>query len=185
MNDDQTLDRPMIRTERLVLVAATLAHVEADLDSPESLGRLLGAAVPASWPPGEYDRSAMEFFRDRLSESRDAVGWYGWYAIHRPTGDKVGVVIGAAGYLGPPDPAGAVEVGYSIAPEFQARAFATEIVQALVSRAFSVPEVVRVIAHAQEANVGSLKVLERCGFTRVGAGGDAGAVEYERLRSTT
>ena len=171
-----------IRTERLELVPASLAHVEADMESPESLGQLLGAAVPASWPPGEYDRSAMEFFRARLRESDAAVGWYGWYAIHRPAEGHGSVVIGAGGYLGPPSSDGVVEVGYSIAPEFQARAFATELVQALVLRAFSVPGVVRVIAHTNAANAGSIKVLERCGFTPAGAGNEPDTLQYERLR---
>jgi ribosomal-protein-alanine N-acetyltransferase len=165
-------------------VPATLAHLEADLKSPETLGRFLGVAVPASWPPGEYDRSAMEFFRARLSEDPGAVGWYGWYAIRRLEGEEP-MLIGAAGYLGKPASDGTVEVGYSIAQEFQARAYATEIVETLVIRAWTFPEVLRVIAHTQPSNAGSVKVLEHCGFTRVGSGDDPRAVEYEKLRSTS
>jgi RimJ/RimL family protein N-acetyltransferase len=173
-----------IRSSRLELVPATLAHLEADLKSPEALGHLLGVAVPTSWPPGEYDRSAMEFFRARLAEDPDAVGWYGWYAIHRQEGEE-STVIGVAGYLGRPGIGGTIEVGYSIAPEFQARAYATEVVEALVIRAWTLPEVSRVIAHTQPSNVASVKVLERCGFTSVGPGGNSGEVEYEKLRPTT
>jgi RimJ/RimL family protein N-acetyltransferase len=174
----------LIRTERLELVAATLVHVEAEMECSEKLGRLLGAEIPRSWPPGEYDRSALEFFHARLSESGDAVGWYGWYAIRRPVEGDRAVVIGAGGYLGPPGPDGIVEVGYSIAPEFQGRAFATELVQALVSRAFSVAAVVGVIAHTTPTNEGSIKVLEKCGFTPAGAGSGPDTVKYERLRPT-
>jgi ribosomal-protein-alanine N-acetyltransferase len=171
-----------IRTERLDLFAATLAHVEAELESPNRVGELLGAEVPASWPPGEYDRSAMEFFRARLSESPDAAGWYGWYAVLRPGPGEAAVVIGAGGYLGPPSPEGVVEVGYSIAPEYRARAFATELVQALVAHAFSDGRVVRVIAHTSAANAGSIKVLERCGFVLAGEGGEPETREYETQR---
>jgi len=171
-----------IRSGRLELVVATLAHLDAELESPEALGRILGAAVPAGWPPGEYDRAAVEFFRARLSADPAALGWYAWYAIDRSKEEAR--VIGAAGYLGPPDSGGTVEVGYSIAPEFQAQGFATEIVQALVARAWSVPEVSRVIAHARPENAGSVKVLERSGFRWVGPGGEPGAVEYERVRPT-
>ena len=180
-----TYDPPMrIQTERLELVAATLAHIEADMESPEGLGRLLGANIPPSWPPGEYDRSAMEFFHARLSEGPEAVGWYGWYAIYRPDGGDP-TVIGAAGYLGPPGPDGAVEIGYSIAPEYQARSFATELVQALKVRAFSTDGVVRVIAHTNATNAGSIKVLERCGFTLCGSGSgdEPDTVQYECRRS--
>jgi len=169
-----------IRTERLDLVPATLAHLDAEMESPARLGRLLGAEIPASWPPGEYDRSAMEFFRDRLSESADAVGWYGWYAVLRPLDGGGRMLIGAGGYFGPPGADGVVEVGYSIAPEFERRAFATEMVEALVSRALRVAGVVRVIAHTKAANTGSIRVLERCGFTPAGAGHEPGTVRYER-----
>jgi [ribosomal protein S5]-alanine N-acetyltransferase len=175
---------PSIMSARLELVPATLVHVEAELESAEALGRLLGATVPASWPPGEYDRSAMEFFRTRLAEEPASVGWYGWYAVQRAA-DGPFVVIGAAGYLGPPGAEGTVEVGYSIAPEFRARGYATGIVQALLTRAWSFPAVRRVIAHAQSSNVGSAKVLERCGFRAAGPGGEPGTVAYEVSRPTT
>jgi [ribosomal protein S5]-alanine N-acetyltransferase len=175
----------IIRTRRLDLVPATLALVDADLQSPEALARLLGASVPASWPPGEYDRSAMEFFRPRLSENPDAVGWYGWYAVHRPVAPPVAVLIGSGGYFGPPDTDGVVEIGYSVVPESRALGIATELVQALVSRAFSVPEVVRVIAHTSPANLGSVTVLERCGFSVVGPGSEPGTVQYGTAKPTT
>ena len=184
MNDDRVRPLPPlpIRTERLELVPATLAHLDAEIESPARLGRLLGVEVPANWPPGEYDRSAMEFFRDRLSESAGAAGWYGWYAIQRPLAGGGRVLVGAGGYLGPPDRDGIVEVGYSIAPEFEGRAFATEMVDALVSRAFSVTGVVQVVAHTKATNAGSIKVLERCGFTPAGAGSEPGTVRFAVMR---
>ena len=95
------------------------------------------------------------------------------------------VVIGAAGYLGPPGSDGTVEIGYSIVPDFQAQGYATEIVQALVSRVWSVPAVHRVIAHTSPSNVGSIKVLERCGFKPSGRGGESGKLQYEKLRPAT
>ncbi len=174
-----------IPTRRLDLVPATLALVEADLRAPGALARLLGAEVPAGWPPGEYDRSAMEFFRDRLSENPEAVGWYGWYAVLRPVEPRGSVLVGSGGYLGPPDAGGVVEIGFSIVPEYRALGFASEIVQALVARAFSKPEVERVVAHTTPANLGSIGVLRRCGFGLVGQGRDHGTVRYAATRPTT
>jgi ribosomal-protein-alanine N-acetyltransferase len=173
-----------IRSARLELVPATLDHVEAEIESPLALGRLLRATVPASWPPGEYDRTAMEFFRARLSEDPALVGWYGWYAVQRLEGGR-SVVIGAAGYCGPPSADGTVEVGYSIAPEFETQGYATEIVHALVTRAWSIPVINRVIAHTQFNNLGSVKVLERCGFKVVGSCREPGTVVYAIIRSAT
>lgn len=172
----------LIRTERLDLVAATLTHIQAELESATALGRLLEAEVPSSWPPGEYDRSALEFFCARLSEDPHDAGWYGWYAIRRSVEGLERVLIGAGGYLGPPGADGIVEVGYSIAPEFQARGYATEMVDALVVRAFAGGTVTRVIANTTIANAGSIKVLEKCGFTLAAHGSDPEAVRYEVMR---
>jgi ribosomal-protein-alanine N-acetyltransferase len=172
---------PPIRAGRLTLVPATPALLDADLESGEALGRRLDAAVPESWPPGEYDRGAAQFFRDRLAEEPDSAGWYSWYAIWRPE-DRLPILIGAVGYLGPPDAAGTVEIGYSIATEFRAGGFATEIVRALVAHAWASPGVRRVIARVRSGNLGSEKVLQRCGFTRVGPGDEPGMDEYEAPR---
>ena len=100
-----------IRTSRLELVAGSLALLDADLQSAEALSELLGASVPSSWPPGEYDRSAIEFFRERLTVCPDSLGWYAWYAIHMAGPSNPRSLVGAGGYLGPPDVDGVVEVG--------------------------------------------------------------------------
>ncbi len=173
----------VVRTPRLELVPATVTLLDAELDSREALAGLLGAAVPDDWPPGEHDRGAAELFRARLAEDPDAVGWYGWYAIlPSPAGS---VLIGSGGYLGPPDADGTVEIGYSILPAYRGRGFATELARALVDRAFSTAGVARVVAQTSPDNVGSVKVLERCGFRPIGPGKEPGSVRYAIHRGTT
>jgi RimJ/RimL family protein N-acetyltransferase len=171
-----------IRTERLELFAASIDHLAAELESPSRLAALLNALVPEGWPPGEYDRPAIEFFRARLSENPEAIGWYVWYAVERAGEGRPATLLGAGGYFGPPDADGAVEVGYSILPGFQGRGFATEFVRALVARAFSTAGVARVIAHTFPGNAGSVKVLERSGFVLVGPGREPGTMQYARSR---
>jgi [ribosomal protein S5]-alanine N-acetyltransferase len=165
-------------TERLILIASVLPHLDAELESPEALGHLLHAHVPEGWPPGEYDRPAIEFFRSRLSENPEAAGWYGWYAVRKGDAAEPAVVVGAGGYFGPPDVDHTVEIGYSIVPAFQGRGYATEMVRALVDRAFSVPGIVRVIAHTNQENKASIKVLEHCGFSLIGPGREEGTILF-------
>jgi ribosomal-protein-alanine N-acetyltransferase len=176
---------------RLHLIPTTLAHLDDELSGGATLGRMLEAAVPASWPPGEYDRDAMAFFRERLLEGGEAaVGWYGWYAIDRD-GDRDGDgdgggdaarLVGAGGYFGPPVD-GRVEIGYSIAPEFRRRGYATELVGALVARAFSLDGIDTVVAHTTHANPASIGVLVKSGFAEAGPDGDA--VLFVRTRSSS
>lgn len=175
-----------IRTDRLDLVAATLDHVRTEIEAPERLEALIGASVSPDWPPGEYDASAMEFFRDRLEQGGpDVVGWYGWYAIRRPDGDRPVTLIGAAGYLGPPDDQGRVEIGYSLLPAWRGQGYATEITQALASRALSNPGVRLIVAHTQAENHASARVLERCGFTPAGEGSEPGSLRFELTAAAT
>jgi len=174
-----------LRTRRLELVAATLDHVLAELRAPADLAALLLADVPASWPPGEYDGDALEYFRTKLAEGPDAVGWYGWYAISLTSDGSRQSVVAGAGYLGPPTPDGIVEIGYSVVPEERGRGYATEAVQALVDRALNTPTVRLLIAHTDVSNIASSTVLRRCGFKLVGSGQEPGSARYELSRSAT
>jgi ribosomal-protein-alanine N-acetyltransferase len=172
-----------MQTTRLDLIAATLAHVEVELERPEGLGAMLSAIVPEGWPPGEYDRDAMEFFRARLSEGGAAVeGWYGWYGVRRATETEPAAVVGAGGFLGPPSVDGDVELGYSTLPQFRGQGFATELTQALVARALSTDGVVRVLAHTNRDNPASVAVLERCGFRLASTDAETGRIRFELER---
>ena len=167
-----------IDSSRLSLVAATLRHVEAELEGAASLAVLIGAAVPASWPPGEYDRNAQEYFRDRLAAASPAdAGWFGWYAITDSAPFTTPTLVAAAGFVGPPDADGTAEIGYSVVPEATGLGFATEAVQALLAWALR-SGASRVIAHTTPSNEASVAVLHRCGFLEEGPGPDPGTVRF-------
>jgi ribosomal-protein-alanine N-acetyltransferase len=173
-------------SDQLTLVASTLAHVQAELDAPQEFPALLGAAVPADWPTGEYDADAIAYFRDRLNEGGPEVeGWYGWYAIREADAESPRLLIGAAGYFGPPDAGGTVEIGYSVVPRWQGRGHASQMVRALVRHAYGTGRVQRVIAHTSAKNPASVAVLRRSGFDAVGAGEQADTFRFEHQRSAT
>ncbi len=182
-----TKNSPAVRcaTARLDLVAATLAHVSAELDSPNRLAALLDAEVEAGWPPGEYDRDAQRYFHDRLAEGGDAVvGWLGWYAVRRASVDRRAVVVGSGGFLGPPDDEGEVEIGFSVVESWRGNGFASELAAALVGIALADRRVRTVVAHTTEANMASCAVLRRAGLRNVGAGPEPGTVRFELVRGT-
>ncbi len=163
-----------LQTDRLKLIAATANHVRTELEDPDRLTHLLDADVSPAWPPGEYDRPAMEFFLSCFESGGAAVeGWYGWYAVNTSRS-----LVGVGGYFGPPDADGTVEVGYSVLPEWQRRGYASEMLQALVTHAFTFLAVKQVRAHTHSANPASIKVLLNSGFQAAGAGTEAGTVLY-------
>jgi [ribosomal protein S5]-alanine N-acetyltransferase len=172
-----------VRTPRLELIAATLELLEAELAGPEALGEILGVPVPDSWPPGEYDQEALDFFVSRVFiYGPSVVGWYNWYAIQIGADGRREALVAGAGYMGPPME-DLVEIGYSVVPEARGRGFATEIVQGLVTHALAVDRVHMVIAHTLVSNAPSQAVLKRAGFLAAGPGAEPGVLRFERSRS--
>jgi len=168
-----------IRTERLDLIPGTQALLEAELVGREAVQELLGIAVPKAWPPPLFDAPAVEWTLAQLSRD-DGFGTWGFhYFVLRelPGGGGPGAV-GAGGYKGAPAD-GAVEVDYSVLPEFQRRGFATEAAGGLVDRAFEDEGVQRVIAETLPGLIPSIGVLVKLGFRFVGQGSEEGAIRYQ------
>jgi [ribosomal protein S5]-alanine N-acetyltransferase len=175
--------RLSVRTPRLELIAATLDLLEAELAGPAALGAMLGVPVPSGWPPGEYDRDALDFFLSRIfTYGPSVVGWYNWYAIEIGADGRRESLVAGAGYMGPPLE-DLVEIGYSVVPQARGRGFATEIVQGLVTHALGVEGVQTVIAHTLATNATSQGVLKRAGFVAAGPGTQPGVLRFERSRS--
>ena len=171
------------RTAHLELVAATVPHLEAELSGAEALGGMLGVAVPEDWPPGDLDRHALGFFKARLQAAGESgIGWYNWYGIALDADGRRDSLVASAGYMGPPEDDGSVEIGYSVVPAARRRGYATELVEFLAARAFKFHPVQAVTAHTLESNATSAGVLLRCGFMRVGPGAEPGTVRYQRSR---
>lgn len=77
-------------------------------------------------------------------------------------------VVGKAGYHGPPDAAGMVEVGYAVVPELRRRGYARAALEVLLRRAAAEPEVRVVRASVRPDNVASLALIQQYGFVAVG-----------------
>lgn len=169
----------MVKTKRMVLISAEAEHIRAELESHEKFVSIIGAEVPEGWPPGEYDKSAQEFFLKLLSENDpDSEGWYNWYALLNQAAPCKRVVIGAGGYTGKPDESGNVEIGYSVVSSYQRKGYATEFMSALISRAFSDSRVNRIKAHTTAENTASCRVLEKLGFAYEGNGSQFGTIRF-------
>ncbi len=79
-----------------------------------------------------------------------------------------GLAVGRAGYHGPPDPAGMVEIGYSVDPAYRRRGYARAALEALLQRAAREPGVTTVRVTISPDNVASYGLASQYGFTEVG-----------------
>ncbi|MET9887789.1 GNAT family N-acetyltransferase [Streptomyces sp. NPDC006430] len=88
---------------------------------------------------------------------------FGAYEIRRR---EDGVTIGGLGFHGPPDPDGAVTIGYGLVPAAQGHGYASEALRALLGFARS-QGVIEVRGDADRGNVASQRVMEAAGMTLV------------------
>ncbi len=173
---DTSADMISLHTDRLRLTAATPAMLKAELSDGVHLAELLEADVPAGWPPDLLDEAAVQYTLDKTEQGPEQVGWWMWFVIltehHQHT------LIGGAGYKGPPDEQGSVEIGYGIVPEFQRHGYGTEAAKALIRRAFDDDAIKLVIAETLPELEASIKVMNKCGMSFLGEGEEQGEIRY-------
>jgi RimJ/RimL family protein N-acetyltransferase len=133
------------------------ARLRLDLESTEEVLARIDAMSPA-------DRAEVSpAWLARIRTAAPSPWTHGFRLVERATGS----VVGACGYKGPPDAEAAVEIAYGVNPEYQGRGYAKEAAAALAELAFGAgARVVR--AHTRPENGASARVLEACGFQRVG-----------------
>jgi len=168
-----------LHSDGVRLTPTTIDRLNLEDASGAALADSLGVAAPASWPPlfnGPETREWMR--RNLLADARNA-GWFGWYII-API-DGVPTLAGAAGYKGPPDANGEVEIGYSVAPEYHRRGIVSVAVRLLCVRAFAAG-VTAVLAETLPSLVASQGVLRKAGFTKFDTYTDPDEGEVWRYR---
>ena len=193
---------PMLFTQRLELVEGTVellracmpycppvseeaqgwdrAAARAIADQSSSLGALLHARIPASWPPELLDQKALEWTIRHCEDTtlRGTAGNY--YVILREGVTRT--LVGLVGYHtqpgSTPDTRVAV-IGYGVVNEYQRRGIATEATRALIAELRRRPALERITALTYPDHAASLGVMQKCGMKYVGAGEEQGTVQYE------
>jgi RimJ/RimL family protein N-acetyltransferase len=82
--------------------------------------------------------------------------------------DRRQVAVGRAGYHGPPDASGMVEIGYAVDPAQRRRGYARAALEALLRRAATEPGVRTVRVTIGPDNVASYRLASQYGFVKVG-----------------
>ncbi len=89
--------------------------------------------------------------------------WLPYLFVFRP--DRA--VVGLGGFKTVPDSQRTVEIGYSVAPTYQSRGFATSAARQLIEIAFASELVDCVCAHTLAEPNASTQVLTNCGMSKV------------------
>lgn len=161
-----------LETNRLTLVAMTVEFIRA-LQSGRAAGDLIAATIPDGWPDEEL-AGLLPLYAGCVVEDPGVVGYGPWAVIHRGRS----LVVGSAGFLGPPGSDGSIELGFGMHPDHRRRGYASEAAQALADWGLAQSAVHLVTATCEPDNESSMKVLEKVGMTRVSPDG-ATVVRYE------
>ena len=161
--DAAARDRGAISTSRLDLLLFTAESLEALLAGRAA--SIDGVELPAGWvgrSEGVLRRRLAQMSRDRSCEP-----WLLRAMVRRDTRTFVGRI----GFHGEPGinalgTPGAVELGYTVEPEFRRRGFAEEAIHGMMAWAWA-RSVSRFMVSIGPANVPSLTLAAKLGFTQV------------------
>ncbi|MEU2855109.1 GNAT family N-acetyltransferase [Streptomyces syringium] len=101
---------------------------------------------------------------DQLASDPDSAGWL----PQAVTAGPKGTVVGYAGFHGPPDEAGMVEIGYSVDPDHRRQGYARAMLAALLERTVTEARVRTARVTISPDNAASLATVSGFGFKEVG-----------------
>lgn len=142
------------------------ALLAADWDTG---GQLLGAEIPAEWRAEYWQWLGQR--PDQAEADPSVVPWMPRVLLLRGSGQRGGAgpdVVGEAGFHGPPDAAGRVEIGYMVLAAHRRRGYAEEAARGLMSWASAEHGVTLFRASISPDNTASLNLIGKLGFTLAG-----------------
>ncbi|HTU74777.1 MAG TPA: GNAT family N-acetyltransferase [Trebonia sp.] len=156
------LGRRPVQHVRIVHLAAPVfrALASGDLAAANAVSPV---PLPAYFAGPEW-RAVWQRRARQVEEDPASAAWVTgviWDERHR-------VAVGRAGYHGPPDPSGMVEIGYAVDPAYRRRGYARAALAALLQRAAYEPRVRTVRVTISPGNVASYQLASQYGFTKVG-----------------
>ncbi|HYI33672.1 MAG TPA: GNAT family N-acetyltransferase [Glaciibacter sp.] len=168
-SDDDTVSsrhEPWVssRTPLVHLVRLDAAVIDALADG--DLG-LASALSPFELSADFVEAANVRVWRFRSRQLRSSPDDAAWITRAICASDG-GAAVGRAGFHGPPDESGMVEVGYSVDPAYRRQGYARAALSALLERA-RIEDSVRVVrASIRPDNLASRSLVAQFGFVEVG-----------------
>jgi [ribosomal protein S5]-alanine N-acetyltransferase len=156
----------IIRTMTVTPKSVRFARLPSAALAALAEGDLAGASSAAGVPLTSYFTTpdAVWLWQLRIEDiaaNPQNAEWIARAAVAEPAN----VVVGHAGFHGPPDAAGMVEIGYSVDPAYRRQGYATAMLRELLARAAGEPDIKTVRATISPYNTASLATIAGFGFT--------------------
>jgi RimJ/RimL family protein N-acetyltransferase len=153
----------MLSTSRLDIVPLSYTELIRYLTAREQLARDINF-IPYDYPVGCTEERAIRFERlPKIKNNPDKYYYYTiWLLIHKPSRKMAGSFC----MHGIPDEKGQVEIGYNTDPQFRNIGIMSEAINAFIKWAENNRNIRAVIAETDAENIASMRVLEKCNFSR-------------------
>lgn len=146
-----------------------IIHLSGPVFDALAAGDLAGANAASPVPLSDYFagpewRSVWKMRSEQVRQDPGSAAWVTgviWDAAAQ-------LAVGRAGYHGPPDPAGMVEIGYAVDPDHRRRGYARAALESLLRRAVDNPAVLTCRVSIRPDNTVSSDLASQYGFTAVG-----------------
>lgn len=164
-----TFEERIDRSERRPAPHVRVVHLTASVFRALANGDLAAANAVSPVPLSAYfaDPEWRGVWQMRLEQVERDPASAAWV-----TGviwdERQHVAVGRAGYHGPPDSSGMVEIGYAVDPAYRRRGYARAALEALLQRAAREPQVRTVRVSISPDNVASYRLASQYGFTEAG-----------------
>ncbi len=155
---------PTPSTPTVHLVRLTPDALSALLDGDLDRARAAAGVVVTEYFTSPSMHWLWQFRLEQMATDPRSTPWLVRAAVDSATG----VVVGHAGFHGPPDANGMVEVGYSVDPRHRRRGYARAMLRALIEEVVPEPTVTTVRASISPRNTASLATIAGFGFMQVG-----------------
>jgi [ribosomal protein S5]-alanine N-acetyltransferase len=155
----------MIETKRLLLKPLTYGQILKYIKADNSLEEELNLnATSRTISPDLKEAFEKTILPNVADEKKNYLFSTLWTAISKDENKMVGDLC----FVGEPNEAGEVEIGYGTYEEFRKRGFMTEAVAGMITWVKSQPNVKSIFAATEKNNNASLSVLEKNNFIKFG-----------------
>jgi RimJ/RimL family protein N-acetyltransferase len=142
------------------IVPCSIEHLEKLIKGADAFLNAYGLQVANGYMPFE---GTLQYILKQRQSSQIWHPWLPYQFLFLP--DQA--LVGLGGFKSAPDSKRTVEIGYSVAPNYQGKGFATSAARQLIEIAFETTLVDCVCAHTLAEPNASTRVLEKCGMTKI------------------
>lgn len=142
------------------IAPCSVRHLEKLIEGTDAFQDTYGLQVVDGYLPFA---GALEYILNAMQRSQLWHPWLPYLFLVRS--DQA--LVGFGGFKSVPDSKYRVEIGYSVAPDYQGRGFTTSAARQFIEIAFESTLVNCVCAHTLAESNASTKVLQKCGMTKV------------------